>query len=175
MRYQKWGKTGQKLVCYSKQKSKPYLVKDPDCDNENVWADEVEKEVINCLFSFKFDMGKKKKENTESDALAMLNEQYNICSHKIKTLYNLSATSEDELLLETIDANKSDLQKLREQIKREQDKRVKSDKYTGIHSQVENLSELWQYMTIQEQQNIVRTLVKRIEVGEGQTKIVLSY
>ena len=29
MRYQKWGNAGVKIVCYSQQRSKPYLVKDP--------------------------------------------------------------------------------------------------------------------------------------------------
>lgn len=37
MRYQKWGKHGSKIVCYSQQSSKPYLVKDPNCDQDKIW------------------------------------------------------------------------------------------------------------------------------------------
>ena len=52
MRYQKWGQRGHKLVCYSRQGSKSYLVKDPDCPQEHIWADEVEDAVVEDLFRF---------------------------------------------------------------------------------------------------------------------------
>ena len=53
MHYQKWGKKGHKFVCYSQQSSKPYLVKDPNCDQEKYWVDDIEKEVINRIFLLK--------------------------------------------------------------------------------------------------------------------------
>jgi hypothetical protein len=34
MRYQKWGKSGYKICCYSQQSNKDYMVKDPNCDNK---------------------------------------------------------------------------------------------------------------------------------------------
>lgn len=45
MRYQKWGKAGDRLVCYSRDKSKPHLVHDADCPNRGVMAREVEEVV----------------------------------------------------------------------------------------------------------------------------------
>ena len=53
MRYQKWGKKGTKFVCYSQQKSKQYLIKDPNCNQEKPWADEIEAFVIKTLFLLK--------------------------------------------------------------------------------------------------------------------------
>ena len=55
-RYQKWDrKNGEhKLVCYSRQKSKPYLVKDENCDNELYWATDVEQAVVDQLFSMDY-------------------------------------------------------------------------------------------------------------------------
>ena len=43
MRYQKWNpKTGEcKIVCYSQQKSKKYLVKDENCDNSKYWQSDI--------------------------------------------------------------------------------------------------------------------------------------
>ena len=52
MRYQKWGKTGCKIVCYSQDKSKTHLIKDPDCKNARLWADDVEDTVVRDLFRF---------------------------------------------------------------------------------------------------------------------------
>ena len=46
MRYQKWGKSGYRIVCYSRDKSKPHLVKNPDCENEIFYADEIEDGLI---------------------------------------------------------------------------------------------------------------------------------
>ena len=51
MRYQKWGKY-HKLICYSQQKSKEYLVKDPNCSSARVRADEIEAEVEDCFKRF---------------------------------------------------------------------------------------------------------------------------
>ena len=47
MRYQKWGKHDSKIVCYSTDKSKIHLVKNPDCDNVKQWASDIENAIIN--------------------------------------------------------------------------------------------------------------------------------
>ena len=44
MRYQKWGKY-HKLICYSQQASKIYMIKDSNCDNAKARAEEIEAEV----------------------------------------------------------------------------------------------------------------------------------
>ena len=52
MRYQRWGKKGLKIYCYSQQTSKMNLVKDPDCDNMRIDACDLEDIVIKSLFDF---------------------------------------------------------------------------------------------------------------------------
>ena len=51
MRYIKWGKDSSRLMCYSREKSKPYLVRDPNCDNEPADADAIERIVTEDLFA----------------------------------------------------------------------------------------------------------------------------
>ncbi len=47
LRYQKWNRSGAcKLVCYSRDHSKPYLVKDENCPFEPLWAEDVEEYVL---------------------------------------------------------------------------------------------------------------------------------
>lgn len=55
IRYQKWGESGCKLICYSHQKTKKYLIKDENCPQEKLWAHEVENTILNYLFSLKED------------------------------------------------------------------------------------------------------------------------
>ena len=50
MRYQTWSSGQLKIVCYSRQRSKMSLVKDPNCDNPRIDARELEKVVTDDLF-----------------------------------------------------------------------------------------------------------------------------
>ena len=54
-RYQKWGKDEVKMYCYSQQRSKPRLIKDPNCNNPRVDAKEIERYVLNEIFKMSLD------------------------------------------------------------------------------------------------------------------------
>lgn len=59
MRYQKWGKTDCKIICYSADKSKRHLMRDPNCNNKRHSAWEIEEIVLEDLFSLGVDRGRK--------------------------------------------------------------------------------------------------------------------
>jgi site-specific DNA recombinase len=163
MRYQKWGKFGYKIWCYSQDKSKPHLVKDPNCDCPKVWADEIEKVVIESVWNFGIELDKKdiRKEKIYN-ALDMLNEQYTACANKIKRLYNLYAQSDDDLLLQTIESNQKDLKCIANQIKIEKERGVLTAKSNKLRDDVKNLKNTWDLMTDKEKQTIMRSLIKKI-------------
>jgi site-specific DNA recombinase len=174
MRYQKWGKCGNKIYCYSQAKSKKYLVKDPNCNNAKVWADEVEDLVIKDLFQF----SKKQEDKTNNisyNALDVLNDQYNLISNKIKRLYNLYAEDPNDFLLETIESNKKDIQKIVEQIKKEQERNVLAKKENKLREDIKNLSEIWNDMTPQEQQNIAHEMIKKITITDNKIDIEYNF
>ena len=75
MRYQKWGKSGVKIVCYSHDKSKPHLVKDTDCPNEGIWAEDLEDIVKNDIFSLKLKREKKKETESKSVLEILINQE----------------------------------------------------------------------------------------------------
>lgn len=162
MRYQKWGDKGYKIYCYSQDKNKPHLIKDPDCDNEKVWADEVEDAVIKDLFKFCVAKNKEDVKATEQSVIDILNEQYGNISAKIKRLYGLYAASPNPILLESIGDHQTELEKIAKQISMETERNTTSTKIIEIKKQIEHISDIWSGLTIKEKQDILRTIIRRI-------------
>lgn len=174
MRYQKWGNKGAKLVCYSQQTSKHYLVKDPDCEQDKLWADEVEDVVVQRLLLLK----EEKKETTPveygSSTIELLTYQKEEIEKKIRRLYNLYSESTDDLLLETINENKFSLEKINKKLQHEiKQQKVVSERRT-IKDAIDNIDTQWDYMTQQEKQSLVRTLVNKVVITGESVKIELS-
>lgn len=165
MRYQKWGKKGCKLVCYSQQKSKRYLIKDPNCSMDKVWANEVESIVIDELSKIK------EKFNDEStgkqdNLIQILELQKTKLENKIKKLYNLFATSDDDLLLETINENKRQLNEIDKQLKNEKSHEISIANNEIYKNIIDNLGDMWNTLTFNEKQNITRMLIKNVVIGK---------
>ena len=174
MRYQKWGKKGSKLVCYSQQSTKPYLIKDPDCTQEKIWADEVEDFVIQRLLQLKEERQDMSATEYTSSALDLLTQQKEEIEKKIKRLYNLYSESTDDLLLETINENKITLAKINKKLADEVKHQAIISERQTIKNSIDNLDVQWDYMTQQEKQILVRNLVDRIVVTDETVKVELK-
>ena len=174
MRYQKWGKAGTKFVCYSQQKSKPYLVKDPNCDQEKPWANEIETFVMKTLFLLKNRKPKDSDDMMEDSKVEILNNQREELEKKIKKLYNLYAESEDDILLDTINENKKKLVLIKQTIESEIIQRNLTSNKEQLKDSIETLEEKWDYMTQQEKQNIVRFLVEKVMITDNNVEIKLT-
>ncbi len=175
MRYQKWGKHGCKLVCYSQDKHKTHLIRDPDCPNERPWAEDIERIVIDDLFDFCLDKHRQGGEPPQSDVLASLRGRYSAVAAKIKRLYTLYADDENDLLLETIASYRTELDKISKQIELEIEHSATSEKIMALQKKIENLSDLWPHMTPQEKQTVIRSLVGRIEYDSGTVRIDYTF
>lgn len=174
MRYQKWGAKGSKLVCYSQQISKPYLIKDPDCSQEKLWADEVEEIVVQRLFHLKEERKEMTTVEYSSSSIELLMCQKEEIEKKIKRLYNLYSESTDELLLETINENKLSLEKVNKKLQNElKQQHVISERRT-IKDAIDNIDTQWDYMTQQEKQALVRTLINKVIITDRNVKIELT-
>ncbi|MBR5614451.1 MAG: recombinase family protein [Clostridia bacterium] len=174
MRYHKWGKQGYKLVCYSKDKSKPHLVKDPDCTNNGIWADELENVVKEDLFSLGIKSTKTKFDN-EKSVIDILKENEKKLSDKLKRLYSLYAEAEDEILKESIKEIKINLDSIQKQIKREEKERVISKRNNEIKKQLSTLRETWKYLTPKEKRNIIESCVSEIVVADDNAEIYYKF
>lgn len=176
MRYQKWGKKGNKLVCYSQQKSKPYLIKDPDCTQEKIWADEVEDIVVKSIFEFA--------DNYKSDSsgflipentVSLLKEQRDAINRKIKKLYNVYAEEEeDDMLLDIINDLKKQSSIIEKKIEiNEKDEIAKKRRNEKIQT-LATVNDLWEYMDAKQKKNIIRKLVNRVEINDNNVHIDFS-
>jgi site-specific DNA recombinase len=176
MRYQKWGKHDCKLVCYSQDKNKPHLQKDPNCDNQRQWAADVEGAVIQDLFSFSVKQKdiKADKESTKS-VVDILSRQYEEISKKMKRLYGIYSEGEDDVLLETIAELRKQLAEVQGQIKREQERNAIGGKMRELTKTLTTLKETWEYMTPQERKNIVRNCVEKIVITDEQVEVYYKF
>ncbi len=162
MRYQKWGKRGCKIYCYSQDSGKPHLSHGL-CNNEKVWADEVEKAVLDDLFA----MGEKTavQESEPNDALEKtLISRKNGLTRKLKMLYNLYAEQENDILLDTITENQRALEQTERELKEMQESvQIAKEKQNAL-AEIAGLAEAWEYLNITEQQNVLRSVIEKIVI-----------
>ena len=174
MRYQKWGK-GLKIYCYSQQKSKPSLVKDPCCDNIRYDAREVEKAVLDDVFCKTKNISVQKSASSVNiSAGQVLKQKYDAAVQKIKRLYELYANDGNEILLETIEENKKQLADIAKAIEREEKTNTAARELEYKRKVLYNLCSLWYNMTVMEQQRALRTCVDRIILDGENIDIVYS-
>ena len=176
MRYQKWGKHDSKIVCYSQDKHKKYLVKDLNCDNAKQWASDIESAVVKDLFAFSLKQKQVSNIVTSTQSVVeILNKQYDDISKKIKRLYNLYSENSDDILLETIDDLKKQLVEIQKQIVQERERSMVSNKIEDVKKNLETLRETWDYMTKQEQKNIARSCIEKIVITDNNVEIFYKF
>lgn len=169
MRYQKWGKSGCKLVCYSRQMSKPYLVRDPDCDNEPIWAEDVENAVISDLFSFtpeKIVGGEE-----AISVYGLLKKQKAAAELKLRRLYELYAESDNDVLRESIREQSEEVAALDLKLVEEKE-RGQWSKNAGIAKEkLKNVRGTWEFMDDREKRGLVCSVIERITVTHSSVRI----
>ncbi|MDY3929064.1 MAG: recombinase family protein [Clostridia bacterium] len=177
MRYQKWSKDGRcKFVCYSQQKSKPYLIKDPNCTQGKVWVEEVENIVINSLMEFadNYDAGKLET-IIETNPLDLLTQQQNDLNKKLKKLYIIySEGDDDEVLMETINDLKKQLVDINNKIEIEKNELITEERRKEKTKIFSTLRSMWKVMTPIQQKTIVRKLINKIVITDEHINIDFS-
>lgn len=176
MRYQKWGNAGYKLVCYSQQISKPYLVKDPDCNNETVWASDIEDAVITDLMDMTAE--EISTDGTEVTSISLgetLQKKKAVLEAKLKRLYDLYAEAGNRVLLESINEITIEIKKLSEKIDEEADKGTWSENAKAAKEQLKNIRKTWEFMDIREKRNLISSVIDKITVTHGSVRIDYKY
>lgn len=171
MRYQKWTKDKVKIYCYSQQKNKTELIKDPDCDNLKYNSEDIEMLVIEDLFRITdsivadADSIFADRKNKLS-GIELLQQKHDLLSAKIKRLYNLYAENESELLLETIDENQKELNSITKLLLNEKASVLAIEDIRDNNAMVKNLRQKWNSMTISEKRKALRICIDKIVVTD---------
>ncbi len=178
MRYQKWGKSGAKIVCYSTQSSKPYMVKDPNCDAPRLWADDVEAAVIQDMFSYGQNIESIKEGAQQDTLLDTLMQSRKTIDSKIKQLIKLFAiadeSTEDELQ-EQIVALQDKGSELDDRIAFERERRNSVSEVGEIREKMKTIESMWPTMDAQERQAFVRKAIDKVVIDGLGIKIDYNF
>ena len=167
MRYQKWGRAGDKLVCYSRDKSKPHLVHDENCPNRGVMAREVEAVVIRDLSRLAAAPAPPCTGQGDESACRRALER---AQRKLRRLYELYAEGEDDTLREAIERAK------RERVRAERaledaKQAVQRQDTTEAYSALQTIGSSWDRLTAHERQSLVRACVHKIVLQNGKIEV----
>ncbi len=173
MRYQKWGKRGYKIYCYSQDKGKTHIAPGGPCSNEKIWADQVEDTVLEDLFALSAQNCHPDQTNNAEDDGFRRAAQSRVegLRRKIRVLYQLYAEQEDPLLLETVEQYKTELEDALQTLSaidaREESRRLARETYRDI----QGLREAWPLMTFAERQQLIRRCVDKIVITKNHIDI----
>lgn len=170
MRYQKWGKRGYKIYCYSRDSAKRHISPSGKCSNGMVWADELEAIVITDLFDAADKCAAQSGEDGEN-ILPTLERRREQLKKRLKSLYNLYADSEDESLRETIEENRAALAKAEAEIDAESRHAGESCEKIKTAAEITALRDAWDYLGIDEKRAVIRRAVEKIVVTNDKTDI----
>lgn len=171
MRYQKWGKAGYKIYCYSQDKGKPHLHRSECCDNDKVWAYEVEEAVLSDLFSHGADGIDGDLKSPEEDIRDMLSKSREQAARRLKNLYRLYSQDGDDTLSEMIGEVKREISELDRKIADRDFAEKSYAEREEKRKELSGISEAWEYMTYTEKQNVLRSYIEKIVITYNRTDI----
>lgn len=168
MRYQKWGKAGDRLVCYSRDKSKPHLVHDADCPNRGVMARDVEEVVQRDLARLAAQP------DTPGDAAAgeqACRRALQKAERRLRRLYELYAEDEDDTLRDAIAAAKHSRDRAAEALLAAQQQAGQTAAQGDAKEALRSVGARWDSLTAQERQSLVRACVEKIVLRNDKIEI----
>lgn len=177
MRYQKWGKN-LKIVCYSQQTTKQYLIKDPDCKNQKYFAEDVEEAVVQELFQMSYLNNKNtKKTVSQFEVLDNLKLKIRRKQEEIKRLYNIYAEKGTEQLLEVISEREQEIDRLQEAALNESKKSTIAIKIEHSREILRDLQKSWGVMSIEEKKHVCDQLIDKIIISgaSGSPSITVKF
>ena len=176
MRYQKWGNAGVKIVCYSQQRSKPYLVKDPDCDAPHYWADEIEQKVVEIMMARHVERSADGHPAPigAQNALDGLRARLEAEKNKLKRLYALYASG-DDALLELIDEQRDIVAGIEKSIAVEEEKLRSTRQLQSSCENISTILDAWDIMNYAERRAVVLEWINAVIVSEGRITVDFKF
>lgn len=169
-RYQKWGKQ-TKMYCYSQQKSRPALIRDPNCPNHRADADEIEKYVIEELFKMSLDekyFDKRMTSNTQDEIKIVAERKKEI----EKQIQNLLAVLAEGLITEEIKDKIKSLEAEKKRLEKQINQKQKKDSnLKNLKEKIYNLHEIWDDLSFNEKRSILIAIIDKILIKDNEIKI----
>lgn len=167
MRYQKWGGAGDKLVCYSRDKSKPHLVHDANCPNRGVMARQVEEVVIRDLSRLAAEPVSPRSSKKEP---AECRRALDRAQRKLRRLYELFAEGEDDTLRDAIARARQECSRAEQALERAQ-QAERQEERDAAQQALQTIGSCWDKLSDAEKQTLVRACVQRIVLQNDKIEI----
>ena len=167
MRYQKWGGAGDKLVCYSRDKSKPHLVHDADCPNRGVMARQVEEVVIRDLYQLAAQPTQSRGSGKQPAECRRALER---AQRKLRRLYELFAEGEDDTLRDAITRARRECDRAEQELERAQ-QAERQEEIDAAQRALQTIGSCWDKLSDAEKQTLVRACVQRIVLQNDKIEI----
>lgn len=166
MRYVPWRKKGYKIMCYSRDKTRNnmHTDKSDSCKFNSIWAHEVEEIVLQDLFKVAVSVPPKSYLIDFGDPVESLRNQIQAVENKIRRLYNFLGESDNDTLLEVIKQNQEVLRSLKEELEYEIENKPEEPSVVLIQNNQVRISDLWKYLSKEEQQSVVRCFVDKVVI-----------
>ncbi len=180
MRYMLYGKGERqtlKILCYSRFAStKKSLVKDHACPNFIYDAEEVERAVTAQIMQFSVEYRdeikhRRVKQEDVIDGLNARGEQLKIEYDRLLNAYRKLGNEE---ILERAAEVDAERKKIARDIAEEREKQSMTKKIMAQEEMIKTLSGTWKEMSARERQAIMRDLIEKVILTEGELKIVLN-
>lgn len=167
MRYQKWGGAGDKLVCYSRDKSKPHLVHDADCPNRGVMARQVEEVVIGDLSRLAAEPVSPHRSKKEP---AECRRTLDRAQRKLRRLYELFAEGEDDTLRDAIARARQECSRAEQALACAQ-QAERQEEHDAAQQALQTIGSCWDKLSDTEKQTLVRACVQKIVLQNDKIEI----
>lgn len=167
MRYQKWGGAGDKLVCYSRDKSKPHLVHDANCPNRGVMARRVEEVVVRDLSRLAAEPASPHSSKKEPAECRRALER---AQRKLRRLYELFAEGEDDTLRDAIARARQECSRAEQALEcaRQAERQEERD---AARQALQTIGSCWNKLSDAEKQTLVRACVQKIVLQNDKIEI----
>ena len=133
--------------------------------------------MLDNLFSYTRKIKSTTKENINPNISAsdVLKKKYETLVSKIKRLYNLYAESGNDILLQTIEENKQDLQSIENELVLASETEKNKSNIEMQSNIIANLENSWEYLAIKEQQQALRLCINKVVVDGYNVSIQYNF
>lgn len=173
LRYQKWGKQ-TKMYCYSQQKSRPRLVRDPNCPNHKANAEDVEKYVMDEIFKMSLDEKyfEKRMTTNTTDEIGIAEERKKDIEKQIQNLLSVLA---EGLITKEIKEKIKSLEDERKRLEKQINKGKKNQSnLKNFKEKIYNLHEIWNDLPFNEKRSILIAIIDKIIIKDEEIKIFFN-
>lgn len=167
MRYQKWsgGENIKMLWCCSHDKALAKKVRNhnPNCTQKSVASSIIEKQIEDEVKKIAIEFKSGKSANRQSN-IEILNESEARETAKLKRLYNLYATAEDDNLLQVIEETRNNIEAIKAEIEKEKNSNNQEDKIKAVAETASRIADVWDDLDNVKKNKILKTFIKKIVI-----------